>query len=94
MKREGAVAQKIDAKRELRRTVMACLLWEDTFYESGNDIAKRIADLVAPNKSEDVAALANKARSAMQLRHAPLFLVRELHGARLPGPMWRTRSSE
>jgi 60 kDa SS-A/Ro ribonucleoprotein len=51
---EGAVAPKIDAKRELRRTVMACLLWEDTFYESGNDIAKRIADLVAPNRSTTV----------------------------------------
>src|SRR4029077_1891122 len=74
---EGAIAQKVDAKRELRRTVMTCLLWEDTFYESGNDIAKRIAELVARNKAEDVASLAHEARTAMQLRHAPLFLVRE-----------------
>ena len=75
---EGAVAQKIDAKRELRRSVLTCLLWEDTFYEKGNDIAKRITELVANNKPEDVAALACEAREKMQLRHAPLFLVREL----------------
>jgi 60 kDa SS-A/Ro ribonucleoprotein len=75
---EGAVAQKVDAKRELRRSVLTCLLWEDTFYEKGNDIAKRIAELVAKNRPEDVAALACEAREKMQLRHAPLFLVREL----------------
>ena len=75
---EGAVAQKVDAKRELRRSVLTCLLWEDTFYEKGNDVAKRIAELVAKNKPEDVAALACEARDKMQLRHAPLFLVREL----------------
>src|SRR6202047_4304120 len=75
---EGAVAQRVDAKRELRRTVLTCLLWEDAFYEKGNDIAKRIARLVAESKPDDVAALACEARDAMQLRHAPLFLVREL----------------
>jgi len=75
---EGAVAQKVDATRELRRTVLTCLLWEDAFYEKGNDIAKRIAALAAENKPEVVAALACEARDKMHLRHAPLFLVREL----------------
>ena len=75
---EGAVAQKVDATRELRRTVLTCLLWEDAFYEKGNDIAERIAALAAENKPEVVAALAREARDGMQLRHAPLFLVREL----------------
>ena len=75
---EGALAQKMDAKSELRRTVLTCLLWEDTFYEKGNDIAKRIAALAAENKPEVVAALAREARGKMQLRHAPLFLTREL----------------
>src|SRR3984957_21208839 len=75
---EGAVAQKVDAKRELRRAVLTCLLWEDAFYEKGNDIAKRIAELVARSKPEDVAALACEARDKMQLRHAPLFVTREL----------------
>src|SRR5215831_14576557 len=75
---EGAVAQRIGAKAELRRTVLTCLLWEDAFYEKGNDIAQRIGSLVRANKAEDVAALAVEARSQMQLRHVPLLLVREL----------------
>jgi TROVE domain len=75
---EGAAAQRIDARRELRRSVLTCLLSEDTFYEKGNDIAKRIAELVARNKPEEVAALARETRDTMQLRYVPLFLVREL----------------
>jgi len=75
---EGAVAQRVSAKLELRRTVLTCLLWEDAFYEKGSDIASRIAELVRKNKAEDVATLAREARTAMQLRHVPLFLTREL----------------
>jgi len=84
---EGAVAQKVDAKGELRRTVLTCLLWEDTFYEKGSDIAKRIAELAARNKPEVVAALAREAREKMQLRHAPLFLTRELARRKGAGPL-------
>ncbi|HKV23342.1 MAG TPA: TROVE domain-containing protein [Candidatus Acidoferrum sp.] len=75
---EGAIAQRVDAKTELRRTVLTCLLWEGTFYEKGNDIAKRIAALAAKCEPEFVAALAREARDKMQLRHVPLFLTREL----------------
>src|SRR5258705_4875835 len=75
---EGAVAQRVDPRRELRRTVLTCLLWEHTFYEKGNAIAERVAELVARNKPEDVAALACEARDKMQVRHVPLFLVPEL----------------
>jgi 60 kDa SS-A/Ro ribonucleoprotein len=84
---EGAVAQRVDVKTELRRTILTCLLWEDTFYEKGNDIAKRIAELVTKSKAEDVAALAREARDQMQLRHAPLFLVRELARRKGAGPL-------
>jgi 60 kDa SS-A/Ro ribonucleoprotein len=84
---EGAVAQKVDAKSELRRTLLTCLLWEDTFYEKGSDIAKRIAELAARNKPEVVAALAREARNKMQLRHAPLFLTRELARRKGEGPL-------
>jgi 60 kDa SS-A/Ro ribonucleoprotein len=84
---EGAVAQKVGAKAELRRSVLTCLLWEDSFYEKGNDIAERIAALVRANKAEDVAALAREARSEMQLRHVPLFLVRELARRKGAGPL-------
>jgi len=84
---EGAVAQRVNVKAELRRTVLTCLLWEDTFYEKGSDIAKRIAELVARSKPEDVAALAREARAQMQLRHAPLFLTRELARRKGAGPL-------
>jgi 60 kDa SS-A/Ro ribonucleoprotein len=84
---EGAVAQRVDAGRELRRTVLTCLLWEDTFYEKGNDIAKRIAELTAQSKPEDVAALARESRDQMQLRHAPLFVTRELARRKGAGPL-------
>jgi 60 kDa SS-A/Ro ribonucleoprotein len=75
---EGAVAQRVDPRRELRRSVLTCLLWEDTFYEKRSHIAERIAELVARNQREDVAALAREAREKMHLRHVPLFLTREL----------------
>ncbi len=75
---EGAAAQKVNPKLELRRTVLTCLLWEVTFYEKGGAIAARVAELVRQNKPEDVAALAREARDKMQLRHVPLLLVREL----------------
>jgi 60 kDa SS-A/Ro ribonucleoprotein len=84
---EGAVAQKVSAKTELRRTVLTCLLWEETFYEKGSGIAARIAELVRENKPEDVAALAREARDAMQLRHTPLLLVRELARRKGTGPL-------
>ena len=84
---EGAVAQKVSAKAELRRTVLTCLLWEDAFYEKGSAIVGRIAELVRVGKAEDVAALAREARSEMQLRHVPLFLVRELARRKGTGPL-------
>ena len=43
---EGALAQRISAKAELRRTVLTCLLWEDAFYEKGSGVANRLAELV------------------------------------------------
>jgi len=84
---EGAVARKVGPKLELRRAVLTCLLWEDTFYEKGSGIAARVAELVRENKPEDVAALAREARDKMQLRHVPLFLVRELARRKETGPL-------
>jgi hypothetical protein len=84
---EAPVAQRVDAKAELRRSVLTCLLWEDAFYEKGSAIAKRIAELVAKTEPADVAVLACEARDAMQLRHAPLFLVRELARRKGAGPL-------
>src|SRR5690348_8354351 len=79
---EGAPARHISPELQLRRSVLACLLWEDQFYEDGVAIAGRIRELVAKVAAEKVAQLAVEARTQMKLRHAPLLLVREM--ARLP----------
>src|SRR5260221_4786574 len=75
---EGAPAKNISAEQELRRSVLACMLWEDQFYEDGVAIAGRIGELVPKVAAEKVAALAVEARTQMKLRHAPLLLVREM----------------
>jgi 60 kDa SS-A/Ro ribonucleoprotein len=75
---EGAVAARITPEQELRRTISACLLWEDGFYESGESVGDRIKALVPKCRPEFVAACAFEARTKMKLRHAPLLLVREM----------------
>ena len=75
---EGAPAYNPTAEKQLRRAVLSCLLWEDTFYEDGVSIADRIKTLVpkvSPNKVMD---LAIEARSKFNMRHVPLYLMREL----------------
>lgn len=69
---------RLTTAQELRRAVMACLLFEDSFYESGVDIAARISDLVHKVSFEDAANIAIEAREKMKLRHAPLYITREL----------------
>ena len=76
--REGAPARPVSNEVQLRRSVLACLLWESQFYEDGVEIAGRIAELVPKVEPERVAALAIEARGEMKLRHAPLLLVREM----------------
>jgi hypothetical protein len=75
---EGGQASRIDAMQELQRSVMACLLWEDQFYESGVTIADRIAMLVPQVKPQEVSDMAITAREKMKLRHVPLLLVYEM----------------
>jgi len=75
---EGAPTGNLSAELQLRRSVLACLLWESQFYEDGVEIACRIAELVPKVEAAKVAALAVEAREQMKLRHAPLLLVREM----------------
>lgn len=63
---------------KLQRTVLACLLFEDNFYEDGVTVAERIKQLVPMCAPEEVSALAVEARNHYRLRHAPLYLAREL----------------
>lgn len=87
---EGAPSPILSATRELRRTVMANMLFEDTFYESGEDAASRIRALIKKVKFEDAAQIAIDAREKMKLRHVPLLLTRELlrnHSGRKVGDL-------
>ncbi len=72
---EGATASPLNPEQELRRSVLACLLWETGFYESGQDVANRIAILAQKIAPETVSALAEEVRSRFHLRHAPLWLM-------------------
>ncbi len=74
---EGTVVKNLSPEQELRRTVMACLLWENQFYESGEDAATRIVGLVKKVGFDKTAAMAIEAREKMKLRHVPLLLARE-----------------
>lgn len=79
---EGGPAVRIDSLAQLRRSVMACMLWEDEFYENGVAIAQRIADTIKLCDPTDVMNVALEARHRFKLRHVPLLIAREM--ARLP----------
>lgn len=75
---EGAPAIRGSNEEQLRRSVMACLLWEDTFYESGESIADRIAAGVARVNLQTASEIAIAAREQGHMRHVPLLIVREM----------------
>ncbi len=75
---EGAKAYHLTPEAELRRTVCACMLWENTFYEDGKSIADRIANNITKISANKVSALAIEAREKFKLRHVPLLIAREM----------------
>lgn len=77
---EGATASRINPEQALRRSVMACMLFEDEFYEDGITIADRIASLIPLVKPDTVASIAIEAREKMKLRHVPLWLLKHMAG--------------
>lgn len=79
---EGAKTIEVNALEQLKRSVMACMLWEDNFYEDGISIADRITSLISKVKPGEVYQIALKARNESKLRHVPLLIAREM--ARLP----------
>lgn len=74
----GGIASRITPELQLRRAVMACLLWEDNFYIDGETVGDRIANLVTQVAPEKVAQIAIEARNAQKLRHAPLWVTRAM----------------
>jgi len=75
---EGAVVNRTTAEQDLVRSVLSCMLFEDTFYESGESIAETITSLVKNVEPEFAANLAVTARTDYNLRHAPLWLIASL----------------
>lgn len=74
----GTRAARQNASALLRRSVLACLLWEDNAYCDGETVAQTIRDLVPQVAPATVAALAVEARHEQKLRHVPLLIVREM----------------
>lgn len=75
---ENAPARALTPEQTLERSVMACMLWENQFYESGQNIADRIQELALAVSPVFVAELAYRTRHEANLRHAPLLLLRAL----------------
>lgn len=78
----GGIASSLTPELALRRAVLACLLWEPSAYQAGDQAAANIASLVPKVSPQFAAALAVEARERQHLRHVPLFIVREM--ARYP----------
>lgn len=74
----GVKAVKSTPLQELKRAVLACMLWENSFSENGEGIADRIASLVKKVHPHQAVQVAIDARMKFHLRHAPLLVVREL----------------
>lgn len=72
---EGAPAKNISVLDQLRRSVLSCFLWENEFYEDGQQISKRIESLADKVSADKLAALAIEARKTHNLRHVPLLLL-------------------
>lgn len=72
---EGAPAARMTPGQALKRSVCACLLWENTFYEDGESIADRILSLCKQVPVEFIAELAVHVRKDLNIRHAPLLLL-------------------
>lgn len=74
----GAVADRTSKLNELYRSVLACMLWEDTYYDTGENVVQHIAKLIPDVAPEKVAELAVAARTAAKLRSVPLLVTREM----------------
>lgn len=71
---EGGRTTPATPLQQLKRSVLSCMLWEDTFYEDGVSIAERISQNVAKVTPEQAADVAHEAANKRFLRHAPLWV--------------------
>jgi hypothetical protein len=71
---------ELTSEKSLRRTVLSCLLWEDSFYEDGESISQRIEKLSKTLDPSFVANLAIEARQKHNLRKVPQLMIKSLIG--------------
>lgn len=74
----GTKVPKIGVEKQLRRVVLANMLFENQFYMDGESSADLIKTLVPKADPKSVQDLAIEARGKFKLRHVPLLLAREL----------------
>mgnify|MGYP004470022439 CR=1 FL=1 len=70
----GNIIAEQNCIAQLRRSVLANLLWEDIGYQDGISVALNIERLVPLCNPHEVFELAIEAREKQKLRHVPLFL--------------------
>lgn len=73
---EGAIVRVANPVEQLRRVVMTCLLFEDTFYVDGVEITDQIKNLVAQVPVAKAIEIALEAKTVNKLRHAPLWIAK------------------
>lgn len=74
----GTKVPKIGVEKQLRRVVLANMLFENQFYMDGESSADLVKTLVPKADPKSVQDLAIEARGKFKLRHVPLLLAREL----------------
>ena len=74
---EGAIATNLTSYQQLRRATLACMLFEDTFYEDGKSICHRIKKLCESCSCDEIMDVALDASETYYLRHVPLQLIVE-----------------
>lgn len=71
----GNQVRELSAYEKLQRTVMSCLLWEDTFYEDGKSVTERVMEYMKDVTPEQARDVLYQAKEVNKLRHMPLYLL-------------------
>jgi hypothetical protein len=74
---EGGKAVEVDSYQRLKRTVLACMLFEDNFYEDGVKAVDRIIELCQQCSATMILCVALDASMKYHLRHVPLLMIVE-----------------
>jgi len=68
----------LSAEGELRRCLLAHILWDRDFFEQGCPVVERLRSLIPRVPAENVAKLAIESRKQLNIRQGSLLLVREM----------------